>query len=123
MCNFSNKETPLFSFTAYLDFLPDPNPKLWLPLTMAAGRLKLLSQISNTSGVEAETEEKALGCFFFLLRQLKEKKAHRKRLTPVLEEGEVVGSSLVKGLLSAQLDSAGKQEVPSPSGQNRVSSG
>lgn len=43
-------------------------------------------------------------------------KVHTERLTPVLEEGEVVGGSLVKGLLSAQLDSAGKQDVPSPSG-------
>lgn len=58
----------------------------------------------------------------FFAKKAKEKKVQGKQFTPVLEEGQVVGSSLVKGLLSAQLDSAGKQDVPSPSGQNGVSS-
>lgn len=54
--------------------------------------------------------------------EVKELKTHRKQLTPLLKEGEVVGSSLVKGFLSAKLDSTGKQEIPFSSGQNGVSS-
>lgn len=41
---------------------------------------------------------------------------HTNQLTPVLKEGEVVGSSLVKGFLTAKLDSTGKQDIPFSSG-------
>lgn len=83
------------------------------------GGSKLVNQISNTSGVKGEIVGKVK---FSHMGEVKELKIHRKQLTPLLKEGEVVGSSLVKGFLSAKLDSTGIQEIPFSSGQNGVSS-
>lgn len=85
------------------------------------GWSKLVNQISNTSGVQGEIVEKVKFCQMGEGKG-KERKIHRKQLTPMPKEGEVVGSSLVKGFLSAKLDSTGKQEIPFSSGQNGVSS-